>query len=68
VLIVDDVATTGGSVIKAIEAARSVGASVDSALVIVDRQEGASEALAEHGVRLLSVFTGGEFRSPFSRG
>jgi orotate phosphoribosyltransferase len=62
VLVVDDVATTGGSVIKAIEAARGAGAIVDAALVIVDRQEGASEALAEQGVRLLSVFNAGEFR------
>jgi len=62
VLIVDDVATTGGSVVKAIDVARGAGAQVDAALVIVDRQEGAAEALAEHGVRLLSVFTGGEFR------
>jgi orotate phosphoribosyltransferase len=62
VLIVDDVATTGGSIIKATDVARDVGATVDAALVIVDRQEGATEALAEHGVRLLSVFTGGEFR------
>jgi orotate phosphoribosyltransferase len=62
VLIVDDVATTGGSVIKAVDAARGAGAAVDAALVIVDRQEGAAEALAAHGVRLLSVFTGGEFR------
>ena len=62
VLIVDDVATTGGSIVKAVDAARGAGAVVDAALVIVDRQEGASEALAGHGVRLLSVFTGGEFR------
>jgi orotate phosphoribosyltransferase len=62
VMIVDDVATTGGSVIKAVDVARAAGATVDAALVIVDREEGAAEALAEHGLRLLSVFTGGEFR------
>ncbi|MBV9996896.1 MAG: orotate phosphoribosyltransferase [Caulobacteraceae bacterium] len=62
VLIVDDVATTGGSVVKAVEAARAAGAVVEAALVIVDRQEGASEALADAGLRLISVFTGAEFR------
>jgi orotate phosphoribosyltransferase len=62
VLMVDDVATTGGSVIKAIEAARSVGAVVDDALVIVDRQEGGTEGLAALGVKLASVFVGDDFR------
>jgi orotate phosphoribosyltransferase len=61
VLIVDDVATSGGSVLKAIEAARSVGAIVEDALVIVDRQEGASQMLAAQGVRLDSVFLREDF-------
>ncbi len=62
VLVVDDVATTGGSVLKAVEAARSVGAEVTDALVIIDRQEGGAEALAAAGVRLASVFVGDDFR------
>jgi orotate phosphoribosyltransferase len=62
VLVTDDVATTGGSVIKAIEAARAAGAVVEDALVIVDRQEGGTEALAAIGVRLASVFVGDDFR------
>jgi orotate phosphoribosyltransferase len=62
VLIADDVATSGGSIIKTVEAARGAGAIVEAALVIIDRQEGAAEALAEHGLRLLSVFTGADFR------
>ncbi len=61
VMVLDDVATTGGSIVKAIDAARASGAVVETALVVVDRDEGASEALAEHGVRLLSVFKGPEF-------
>jgi orotate phosphoribosyltransferase len=63
VLVTDDVATTGGSVIKAIEAARAAGAIVEDALVIVDRQEGGSENLAAIGVTLHSVFVGDDFRS-----
>jgi orotate phosphoribosyltransferase len=58
----DDVATTGGSTIKAIEAARAAGAIVEDALVIVDRQEGGTENLAAVGVRLHSVFVGDDFR------
>jgi orotate phosphoribosyltransferase len=61
-LLVDDVATTGGSVIKAIEAARAAGGVVEDALVIVDRQEGGTEALAAIGVKLASVFVGDDFR------
>ena len=62
VLIADDVATTGGSIFKAIEEARGAGASVDVAMVLVDRQEGAEQFLQGQGVRLLSVFKAGDFR------
>lgn len=61
VLIADDVATSGLSIFKAIEEARAVGAIADVALVLVDREEGASEFLAERGVRLVSVFRASEF-------
>jgi orotate phosphoribosyltransferase len=62
VLIADDVATTGGSILKAIEEARGAGAIVDVALVLVDREEGAEAFLHGHGVRLLCVFKASEFR------
>jgi len=62
VLVTDDVATTGGSVLLAIDAARAAGAIVTDALVIVDRQEGGGEALAAKGVKLASVFVGDDFR------
>ena len=62
VLVIDDVATTGGSVLQAIEAARGAGAMVEDALVIVDREEGGAEGLEAHGVRLSSVFVGDDFR------
>jgi orotate phosphoribosyltransferase len=61
VVVADDVATSGGSVYQAIEAARASGAEVDSALVLVNRDEGASEFLAEHGVRLLAIFRADQF-------
>jgi orotate phosphoribosyltransferase len=61
VLMLDDVATTGGSIMVAITAARAAGADVDTALVVVDRGEGAEAYLAERGVRLLSIFQGSQF-------
>lgn len=61
VMIIDDVATSGGSIVKAAEAARAGGATVDSALVIIDREEGGTEALAAAGIKLLSVLKKSDF-------
>jgi orotate phosphoribosyltransferase len=48
VVVIDDVATTGGSTIKAIERARENGLQVIRAVVLVDRQEGGLENIARH--------------------
>lgn len=48
VVIIDDVATTGGSTINAIERARSEGLDVVKAVVLVDRQEGGMENIRQH--------------------
>jgi orotate phosphoribosyltransferase len=48
VAIVDDVATTGGSTITAIERARTEGLEVVKAVVLVDRQEGGLENIRNH--------------------
>ncbi len=45
VAVIDDVATTGGSTIKAIERAREEGLNVVKAIVLVDRQEGGLDAI-----------------------
>ncbi len=45
VVITDDVATTGGSTIKAIERAKSEGLDVVKAVILVDRQEGGLESI-----------------------
>lgn len=52
VVVVDDVATTGGSVMRAVAELRGKGAVVKDAFVALDRLEGAGEALAGRGVRL----------------
>ena len=56
-VIVEDVATTGGSTLRVVSALREKGANVSKAIVVVDRQEGAKEMLVEHGIELVSLFT-----------
>jgi orotate phosphoribosyltransferase len=61
VVILDDVCTTGDSTIKAIEVAREAGHRVLGAACLVDRQEGAREAIeAGLGCPFGSIFTLGE--------
>ena len=55
VVMIDDVATTGGSVVNAIKSLKEVNISVKDAYVIVNRMEGADEALLELGVKMHSV-------------
>ena len=61
VLLVDDVATTGRALIEAKEALDELGVIVDSAVVIVDRNEGARENLAKVGLKLEPIFTIADF-------
>jgi orotate phosphoribosyltransferase len=56
VILVDDVATSGGSLVEAKKALSSMGVKVDCAIVIVDREEGATENLAKAGCHLISLF------------
>jgi orotate phosphoribosyltransferase len=55
VVMIDDVATTGGSVVNAIKSLKEANIAIEDAYVIVDRIEGADEALKELGVRLHSI-------------
>jgi orotate phosphoribosyltransferase len=57
VVLVDDVATTGISVSKAIDALRANGGIVEDVVAVVNRMEGAEEKLRQMGVRLISVAT-----------
>ncbi len=57
VVIVEDVVTTGGSSLDAIEKVEAVGAIVDGVIAIIDRQEGGAEAFQAKGYRLRSLFT-----------
>jgi len=61
VLMVDDVATTGGSILKAIEGIEGHGCCVRRALAVVDREEGAAENLAAHKIQLAAIFKRSDF-------
>jgi orotate phosphoribosyltransferase len=61
VAILEDVTTTGGSAVQAVEAAREAGAEVVLVLSIVDRLEGADETFAAAKVPFDSLFTRDDF-------
>ncbi len=65
VVIVDDVCTTGGSTITAIEAAREAGMHVAGVLCLVDREQGgrASIEAVIPGIPFLAVFTAADVRA-----
>lgn len=60
VCVVEDTTTTGGSLIKAVERAREAGLRVVQCVTVVDRQEGAVEALAAAGLTLEALTTRAE--------
>lgn len=57
VLIIDDVITTGGSTITAIEAARKAGLVIDRVITLIDREEGGRENILQHVEHVQSVLT-----------
>lgn len=61
-ILLDDVTTTGGSILKAVQAVRDEGGHADHVVTVVDREEGAREALAEAGVELIALYTRSDFR------
>ena len=56
VTVLEDVTTTGGSSIKAVQKIRDAGYVVERVVTIVDRQEGANDAMIEEGLELHSLF------------
>ena len=57
VAIIDDVVTTGTSILDAIKRVKQQGCEVVKTIAIVDRQEGGKEALAREGFELIPIFT-----------
>jgi orotate phosphoribosyltransferase len=60
VVVLEDVATTGQSAVDAAEALRAAGATVEHVFVVVDREEGARQNLADHDLELGSLVTARE--------
>ena len=60
VVVIEDVVTTGGSTIKAIEAIEREGGKVAFVLVLVDRQEGGAAVIEEKGYSVVPIFTRAE--------
>ena len=63
VAIVEDVITTGGSILKAIEIVEKEGLKVDIVIVLVDREEGGKEEIEKRGYKLFSIFKKSDFEN-----
>ena len=62
VCLVEDVVTSGGAAVEAVDALREAGLEVRNAVCVVDREEGGIDALARAGVRLEPLFRASELR------
>ena len=62
VVIVEDVTTTGGSLLKAIKVINENGGKITEAFVIVDREEGAKETFEENNIKFTPLLTITEFK------
>ena len=56
VCLVEDVVTSGGAALEAVQALREAGLKVRAAVCVVDREEGGADLLARHAVRLWPLF------------
>ena len=60
VCLVEDVITSGGAAVEAVEALREAGLACRTAVCVVDREEGGADALARLAVRLWPLFRASE--------
>lgn len=67
VAIIEDVITTGGSALRAMEAVRSAKASVAGVLALVDREEGGRQTIEETGIRVISLVTASQIIAALTR-
>ncbi|MEX2689177.1 MAG: orotate phosphoribosyltransferase [Candidatus Njordarchaeum guaymaensis] len=63
VVLIDDVVTTGGSLINAIEAIHSEGGTVKRVFVVVDREQGGLKKVTNMGIKADALFTASEIFS-----
>lgn len=67
VVVIEDVITTGGSALRAVDAVRAAGGTVSGILAVVDRQEGGREALEAAGVQVISLTTADEIMAALEK-
>jgi len=61
-VVIEDVVTSGGQVVISTRELRELGARIDTALCVIDREAGGAEALAATGVELRALFTMSELK------
>ena len=66
IAMVEDVITTGGSTLRAVEVIKEAGAEVVGVAVLVDRLEGGAERLRAAGLEVVSLFTRNDFVDQYS--
>ena len=67
VVIIEDVITTGGSTIEAIDKAKEAGLAIVKVIVLVDREEGGRENIQNKGYEVDAVFTKSELMEEYIR-
>ncbi len=67
VCLIEDVVTSGGAAIDAVDALREAGLLVESAVCVLEREEGGLEALANKGVRLRPLYLASDIRPGHAR-
>ena len=68
VAIVEDVITTGGSALRAVDAVRAAGGVIAGVLALVDREEGGREAILSAGLPVISMVTASQILSILTDG
>jgi len=63
IIIIEDVITSGGAVINAVESLRDLGAIIDTVCCVIDREENGRESLKKLGLELNALFTKSELIS-----
>jgi orotate phosphoribosyltransferase len=67
VAVIEDVITTGGSALRAIDAVRTAGGIVSGVLALVDREEGGRQEIEESGVPVMAITTASQIISVLKR-
>ena len=66
VAVIEDVITTGGSALRAVDAIRAAGGIVTGVLALVDREEGGREAILDSGLSVMTLVTATEILAVLS--